>query len=424
MPQADSAYEQLKRKLKLQLSDSFGNGSRGREDAPDREAVRSHVQQLVSAAQRERALAIDEPAQQRLVDEIANEIAGIGPLEPLLADPEITEIMVNGPREVYVEKRGRLERSPVQFEDANHLMLVIERMLDRVGLSVTKSEPCLDASLPDGTRLNIIIPPLVLNGPTLTLRKRSREWNLDALVAQASLTPQAAEFLKACIKAKINMVVSGGTSTGKTTIVSVLSSFIPQEERIITIENVAELELPKREHWIRLVGRSANMEGRGEISLRTLVRNALRMRPDRIILGESRGGEALDVVQAMHTGHEGVITVLHGNSPQAAMERLQTLMLMSGLELPPQACQMQIASAVDVIIHMARYADGSRRVAAIAHIESSHSGGFQLQELFTFDVKGYRADGTLDGALRYTGAHPKFSHKFQLHNVPMPGGIA
>ena len=348
----------------------------------------------------------------------------LGSLEPLLRDRDVTEIMINGPTHVYVERHGQLERVPTAFRDTHHLMSVVERLLDSAGMSVTTSEPCADATLPDGSRVNVIIPPLVLNGPTVTIRKKIHPWTMDDFLRLDSISPQATEFLEACVKAKVNLVVSGGTSTGKTTLVSILSSFIPPTERIITIENVAELELPGHEHWIRLVGRSPNLEGKGEIPLRTLVRNALRMRPDRIILGEARGGEALDVVQAMNSGHDGVVTVLHATSPQAALERLQTLMLMSGLELPSEACQMQVARGVDVVIHMSRFADGSRRLGSIAQVLDSVEGGFQVEELFAFEVRGFQDGGRLEGALRYTGARPKVVKKFGLHNVPVPAWVA
>ncbi|MBI4342589.1 MAG: CpaF family protein [Candidatus Omnitrophica bacterium] len=425
MTQSD-AYEQVKRRVKMRLAEALEveNGSGRQHAAPERAAVELQVRQLLAGAQRDvRYSALSPEEQTRLIYELTSEVTGAGPLQPLIDDPAVTEIMVNGPHQVFVERHGKLERADAGFKDTTHLMSVIERLLDAAGLNVTKSDPCVDASLPDGTRLNIVIPPLVLNGPTVTIRKKARDLTMDDWIANGSLTPLAADFLAACVKAKVNFIISGGTSTGKTTIVSILSSFMPQAERIITIENVAELELPNREHWIRLVGRSANLEGRGEISLRMLVRNALRMRPDRIILGEARGGEALDVVQAMHTGHEGVITILHGNSPQAALERLQTMMLMSGLDLPPQVCQMQIASAVDVVVHLGRFADGSRRVTSIAQLPVVDTGGFELEELFHFDVRGFRPDGTLDGELRYTGMRPKFIKKFQLNNIPIPGGI-
>jgi len=425
MANSTAEYEQLKSRLRLRVAELLENGtSRGRQARFDRETIVTHLRLVLSTSQRESPkLVLSAQDQERLIGELVDEIIGLGPLEDLLADPHVTEIMVNGPTQVYVERQGRLERTPATFRDTNHLMSVIERLLDSVGASATSSEPCVDASLPDGSRVNVIIPPLVLNGPTVTIRKKLRHWRMADCIALGSLSPQAAEFLEACVNAKVNFVISGGTSTGKTTLVGILSSFIPQGERIITIELVAELELPNREHWVRLVARGPNIEGRGEISLRTLVRNALRMRPDRIILGEARSGEALDVVQAMHSGHEGVITVVHANSPHAALERLQTLMLMSGLDLPPQLCQMQIASVVDLVVHLSRFADGSRRVASITQLTGDPSVGFQHEELFTFELRGFGSDGTLEGSLRYTGARPKFLHKFQLNNVPIPAWI-
>jgi pilus assembly protein CpaF len=258
----------------------------------------------------------------------------------------------------------------------------------------------------------------------VTIRRKLRHWSVEDYLAVNAFSEQAAEFLQACVRARVNIVFSGGTSTGKTTLVAILSAFIPHDERIITIENLSELELSGRAHWIRLVAKAPNLEGRGEIPLRSLVRNALRMRPDRIILGEARGGEALDVVQAMHSGHDGFFTVLHANSPQAALERLQTLMLVSGVGLPPFACQQQIASAVDLIVHMERFVDGSRRVSTITQVLGISPDRFELEDLFVFDVQGFSEDGRLHGLCRYTGAQPKFLRKFQHNNVPIPGWVA
>lgn len=418
-----SAYEELKYQLRLRLVRSMGNGSDAETTNAllDRKAVSARLRQLFNALQRETPRATLTPAEQeRLITEVADEVVGTGPLETLLVEPDVSEIMINGPEQVYVERHGRLERTTVRFRDEAHLMAVIERLLSFSGVSVTGAEPCVDATLPDGSRLNVIIPPLVLNGPTVTIRKKLQRWGMEDFLRLESLSPQAAEFLAAGVKAKVNLVVSGGTSTGKTTLVSILSSFIPPDERLITIENVAELELPNHEHWVRLVARSPNIEGRGEIPLRTLVRNALRMRPDRIVLGEARGGEALDVVQAMNSGHDGVITVLHATSPQAALERLQTLMLMSDLDLPPQACQIQVARAVDLIVHLARFADGSRRVASIAQVTGPSGSGFAIEEVFAFEMKSFRDTGALEGALRYTGVRPNCLQKLQLNNVPIP----
>lgn len=424
MSDSQDVYDQLKLKLRLRLAELLENSAGvKRTTTLDRDTISTQLRLLLSASRAPRPPVLATKEQARLVEELASEVIGLGPLEPLVADPQVTEIMVNGPGQVFVERHGRLERVSATFRDEQHVMAVIERLLESARLSVTETNPCVDASLPDGSRINVIIPPLVLNGPTITIRKKLRQWKMEDFVSLESLSHQAAEFLEACVKAKVNVVISGGTSTGKTTLVSLLSFYIPNEERIITIENVAELELPNRQHWIRLVARSSNIEGRGEIPLRTLVRNALRMRPDRIILGEARSGEALDVVQAMHTGHEGVMTVLHANSPQAALERLETLMLMSGLELPPQVCRTQIASVVDLVVHLARSADGHRRITAIAQVLGNSQGEFQLEELFLFEVRGFQPDGTLEGGLRYTGVRPKFLQKFQFSNVPIPAWL-
>ena len=417
-----ATYERLKTQLKGQLADRLNlDASLSKGGAGNRETLKVEVQRMIQVLVGEsRGAALTSDDQHRLAVDVIDEVLGLGPLDALLADLTITEIMVNGPHEIFIEREGILERTDAQFRDAQHLMLVIERILGPVGLAVNESDPICDASLPDGTRLNIVIPPLVLNGPTVTIRRKLRDWNMQEFVDIEALSEQAAEFLQACVRAKVNLIVSGGTSTGKTTLVSILSTFIPQRERIITIENVAELDLPKRQHWIRLVARGPNVQGRGEVSLRALVKNALRMRPDRIILGEARGGEALDVIQAMHTGHDGLITVLHGNSPKAALERLETLMLMSGLDLPPQACRMQIASAVDLVVHMGRFADGTRRMASVSQVLGSADDTFQLEDIFQFDVEGFTDENKLQGRLRYMDVTPKVLHKFQLNNVPVP----
>ncbi len=421
-------YERLKTRargrlmqlLEAQTSNSHGPAHR----KPNRQVLQTElrqlVQQLVEDAPDPRITPED---QERLINDLLSESVGLGPLDEFLSDPTISEIMVNGPKEIFVERDGRIQRVDATFRDAQHLRIVIERMLDSVGLAINENDPICDASLADGARINVIIPPLVLNGPTVTIRRKLRDWTMSEFVNLGALSQQAAEFLETCVKAKVNLVVSGGTSTGKTTIVSLLSAFIPAHERIITIENVAELDLLGREHWVRLVGRVPNLQGRGEIPLRALVKNALRMRPDRIILGEARGGEALDVVQAMHTGHDGVITVLHGNTAVAALERLETLMLMSGLDLPTTACRTQILSGVDLVIHMARFPDGSRRVETITQPLAVSADGYQMQELFKLDVKGFNAEGQLDATLGYTGAQPKFMKKFSDNNIPLPAWL-
>ncbi len=424
MASTNELYDRVKVRLKMHLVDWLDTVPNNHKGQVPRETVEQTLRQSLRAVTDELRLpALPAADETRLVHETISAVLGYDLLDDLLADPTVSEVMINGPQDIFVERDGRIEPVPSRFRDANHLMSVVERMLSRINLSVSESSPVCDGSLPDGSRINVIIPPLALNGPVVTIRRAGREWTMDEFIARNVLSRQAAEFLQACVKAKVNLVISGGTSVGKTTLVAILCQAIAPQERVITIENVAELQLQGLPHWVRLVSKPPNLDGRGEIPLRVLVKNALRMRPDRLILGEARGGEALDVVQAMHTGHEGVITVLHGNSPQAALERLETLMLMSGLDLPPSACRMQIASAVDVVVHMNRFADNSRRIASIAQTGSS-ADGFQLDELFKFDVRGFRPDGTLEGELRYTGARPKCSKKFQLHNISLPGGIA
>ncbi len=421
-----SAYERMKAKLKLRLLDVLDGMPREQDTPARRKGLEEQLRQLVRGglSQGSQLIQFTDDEQAHLVAETVNEVVGYDLLDRLLTDPTISEIMVNGPGEIYIERDGRLELFPDKFRNEQHLLSVIERMLGAVHLSVNEANPLCDASLPDGSRINVIIPPLALNGPVMTIRRKLRDWTMQEYVTRGVLSEQAAEFLKSCIEAKVNIVISGGTSTGKTTLVSILTAFIPPEHRIITIENVSELELAGRAHWIRLVAKLPNVEHKGEIPLRTLVKNALRMRPDRIILGEARGGEALDVVQAMHSGHDGVMTVLHANSARAALERLETLMLMSGIELPPAACRTQIASAVDLVLHVARFVDGTRRLAAISQVlGASPQEGFDMEDLFTFEAEGFTPEGQLKGVCRYTGAKPRFLEKFHLNNVPVPAWL-
>lgn len=423
-PDTSGVYERVKARLTVRLIDLLDDSPDGVQSAGQRAALEEQLRHTIKALPEEfRGLRLSGDDERRLIQAVINDVVGFGPLDPLLADATITEIMVNGPQEIYIERDGQLERIESRFDTTAHLLTVIERMLGTVGLAVSEAEPLCDASLPNGSRINVVIPPLVLGGPVVTIRRKLRDWTLQEYAAAGALTPQAAEFLRVCVQAKVNTVISGGTSTGKTTVVGILSTCIPDQERIITIEHIAELELPGRRHWIRLVTRQPNIQGRGEIPLRVLVKNALRMRPDRIILGEARGGEALDVVQAMHSGHDGFITVLHANSAVAALERLETMMLMSGVDLPPSACRMQVASAIDLVIHLARFADGSRRVTAVSQVMGDSPHGFELEELFRFDAEGFSPEGKLSGALRYTGARPKFLAKFQLANVKIPAWL-
>lgn len=421
--ETSGAYERVKARLKVRLMDLLdGASGPSRARAPQRQALEEDLRQAFKALSEEhRVPHLSNGEEHQLIQEIMDEVIGLGPLEALLADPAINEIMVNGPRQIFIEQDGKILPAPesVQFKDTAHLLSVIERLLGAAGISVSEAEPCIDASLPDGSRVNVVIPPIALNGPTLTIRKQVRQFAMEDWVGFGSISPTAAQFLEACVNAKVNIVVAGGTSSGKTTLVSILARNLKPDERVITIENVAELELPCP-HWVRLVARPGNAEGRGEVSLRALVKNALRMRPDRLILGEARGGEALDVIQAMVTGHEGVITVLHANSPQSALERLETLMLMSGIELPAQSCRQQIASAVELVIYLSHFPDGSRRVEKIVQVVGTGADGFRVEELFAFQVERTAEEGTIIGTLKPTGVQPRFRQKFLSHNIHLP----
>jgi pilus assembly protein CpaF len=358
-----------------------------------------------------------------LVKQLTDDILGYGPLERLLADDSVTEVMVNGPQHVYVERQGKIERSEARFVDDAHLMRIIDKIVSQVGRRVDEASPMVDARLPDGSRVNAIIPPLALTGPTLTIRKFSRDpYTINDLITFGSLSPRAAQFLGACVKGKLNVLISGGTGTGKTTMLNAISAFIPGDERIVTIEDAAELQL-QQEHVITLESRPANIEGVGEVKIRELVRNALRMRPDRIIVGEVRGAETLDMLQAMNTGHEGSLTTIHANSPRDALSRLETLVLSAGVELPHRAIREQIASAFDVLVQIQRLVDGTRKVTCISEVVGMESDVVTLQDLFVADAPNEedaaRAKRLLT-PLRATGLKPHFVEKLTANNVILP----
>jgi pilus assembly protein CpaF len=356
----------------------------------------------------------------RLEREIADDLLGYGPLQSLLADDAVSEIMVNGPNHVYVERFGRLERAPVAFAGETHLLRIIDKMVSEVGRRIDEASPMVDARLPDGSRINAIIPPLALCGPTLTIRKFSRRpYGLADLVRFGTLTQQAAEFLAACVEGKLNILVAGGTGTGKTTLLNAMSAFIPSGERIITIEDSAELQLQQR-HVIPLEARPPNVEGQGEVRIRELVRNALRMRPDRLVVGEVRGPETLDMLQAMNTGHDGSLTTIHANTPRDAMSRLETLVLTAGVELPLRAIREQVASAFDLIIHVSRLIDGSRRVTHVTEVGRLESDVITLQDLF-LAARPHRPGGEseLRAALVPTGLQPGFLGKLAANGVAL-----
>lgn len=357
----------------------------------------------------------------RLVEELIHEIFGYGPLGPLLRDPTISDILVNKPDEVYIERHGKIEFRPdVTFRDKAHLMKIIDRMVSSVGRRIDESSPMVDARLPDGSRINAIIPPLAIDGPVLSIRRFGTiKTSMVELIRKGTVTPGMAALLEGCVKARLNIVISGGTGAGKTTLLNVLSSFIPPDERIITIEDSAELQLQQR-HVIRLETRPPNLEAKGEVTQRDLVRNALRMRPDRIVVGEVRGAEAIDMLQAMNTGHDGSLTTIHANSPRDALSRLETMIAMAGLNLSDKAARMQIASAINLIIHMARLSDGTRKVISVSEITGMESDIVSMQEIFKFEREGVDQDGRVLGQIRPTGIRPRFAERLQRYGCALP----
>jgi len=360
---------------------------------------------------------------EQLLTDVLNEALGLGPLEAFLANEEISEIMVNHATQIYIEQRGKITLSDKIFSSNQAVFGVIERIVAPIGRRIDESSPLVDARLKDGSRVNAIIPPLALKGPCITIRKFKREaLRVEDLVRFNTLTPQMAEFLKACIRAKRNIVISGGTGSGKTTTLNIISGFIPQDERIITVEDAAELQLPQ-EHWIQLESRPPNLEGKGAITIRDLVKNCLRMRPDRIVVGECRSGEALDMLQAMNTGHDGSLTTLHANTPRDALARLETMVLMAGMDLPAKAIREQIASAVHIIVQQTRFSDGTRRISYITEISGMEVDIVTLQDIFYFKQDGFSADGKVRGRYVASGFVPKFYEDLQRRGIPVNMGI-
>ena len=357
---------------------------------------------------------------ERLVGEVRHELFGLGPLEPLLADPTICDILVNSPANIYIERGGKLERTEVAFKDDEHLMRVIERIVSSVGRRIDESSPMVDARLADGSRVNAIIPPLALDGPVLSIRRFGAEpLRIDSLIEKGALTKEIAEMFEMCVHARLNILISGGTGAGKTTLLNALSAYIPAEQRIVTIEDSAELQL-QQPHTVRLETRPPNIEGKGEITQRDLVRNALRMRPDRIVIGEVRGGEAIDMLQAMNTGHDGSLTTVHANTPRDALTRLETMIQMTGMRLSDRAMRQQIASAINLVIQGARLSDGTRRITSISEITGMEGETITMQEIFQFERRGIDKEGRVIGRFRPTGVRPRFSERLKTYGMQLP----
>ncbi|MEE4193811.1 MAG: CpaF family protein [Anaerolineae bacterium] len=368
---------------------------------------------LIKQAYDSSRVQLSRPMAQDLMKQIYNAVSGLGPIQPLLDDPEITEVMVNGPKQVFVERKGKISRARVVFESEDEIRRVIDRIIEPLGRRIDENSPMVDARLMDGSRVNAIIPPCAIDGSTITIRKFAKEkYTVNDLIRFGSITPQMAEFLHACVGARLNIVISGGTGSGKTTTLNILSSYIPGDERIITIEDAAELQL-QQEHVVRLETKPPDVDGKNEVTIRSLVRNALRMRPERIIVGECRGGEAIDMLQAMNTGHDGSMTTVHANSPRDSISRLETLCLMAGMDLPVEVIRRQIASAVDLVVQQSRLRDGSRKITNISEIVGMEGDTVVMTDLFRFNEEGMH-NGKLIGDLVSTGIRPQFMPKLKL----------
>jgi pilus assembly protein CpaF len=403
----------LREWLREQVAKGIERESNG--DAADKLARR-----LAQEAYQRTQLELSPGLREQLLQDVLDDLLGLGPIQPLLEDPLISEVMVNGPDRVFVERNGKLERSTVRFSDDAEILRVIDRIILPLGRRIDAENPTVDARLPDGSRVNAVVAPVALDGPSITIRKFSKErLRVQDLIRLGSLTEHMAQFIEACVVAKLNIVVAGGTGSGKTTLLNVLSEYIPEGERLVTIEDAAELQL-NQSNLVRLEARPPNVEGRGEVSIRHLVKNALRMRPDRIIVGEVRGGEALDMLQAMNTGHDGSLTTVHANSPRDALSRLETLCLLAGVELPLKVVREQISSAVNLIVEQTRMRDGTRKVTGIAEVGGMEGDTVIMTDIFKFDEKGVDEDGKVLGDLRPTGIRPMFSPRLEIAGFKLP----
>jgi pilus assembly protein CpaF len=416
-----AAREELLQDIRLRLLDEVIGASDSLFDTAATTDVHTKVEAMLERIVRTNGFAVTHDERVRLIDELVGEVGGLGPLEPLLADSTITEVMVNGPRQVYIERNGKIQRVDRAFLNDEHVLRIIDRIITPIGRRIDMSSPRVDARLPDGSRVNAIIAPLSLIGPVITIRKfATTPFTVDDLVRFGTATPEMFDFLRACVEARLNLFVSGGTGSGKTTTLNVISSFIPNDERIVTIEDAAELQL-RQQHVVTLEARPPNLEGQGEVTIRELLVNSLHMRPDRIIVGECRSGEALDMLQAMTVGHEGSLSTGHANSPPDMLRRLETMVLMAGVELPLRAIREQIASAVDLIVHTARLKDGSRKIVNITEVYGIEDDQILTQDIFVYEQTGV-VDGKIEGLLKPTGIRPTFMAKFKVRGIQLPPG--